>query len=135
MRRISFLLVTTVAIGALATAAAAGTVVRVGPKSNGKVVQLKTSDILVVSLPGNATTGFSWKVRAVDKTVLRPTSSKYVPRSSGGKVGAGGTFVLRFRADHAGTTRLRLGYMQAGSTKVAKTYALRVIVVKSLPRV
>lgn len=135
MRRISFLLVTTVAIGALATAAAAGTVVKVGPKSNGKIVQLKTSDILLVSLPGNATTGFSWKVRAVDKTVLRPISSKYVPRSSGGKVGAGGTFVLRFRADHAGTTRLRLGYMQAGSTKVAKTYALRVIVVKSLPRV
>lgn len=135
MRKFSLLLVTTVAIGSLVGAAAASTIVRVGPKANGRLLRLQTSDILVVSLPGNASTGFAWKVRSVDRSVLRPISTKYVPRPSGGKVGTGGTFVLRFRADQAGRTRLGLGYMQSGSTNAAKTFSLRVLVVKPLPRV
>lgn len=135
MRKIPLFLVTTVAIGVLVAAAAASSIVKVGPKANGSVVRLRTSDILVVSLPGNATTGFAWKVRSVNRTVLKPISTKYVPRPSGGKVGTGGTFVLRFRADQAGRTRLVLGYMQSGSTSAAKTFSLRVFVVKPLPRV
>lgn len=117
-------------------AATAGRIVKAGPGSNGKTTILQPTDILVVSLPGNATTGYAWRLRSVDKTVLRPGSVKYVPRKTPtGKVGTGGTYVLRFRALRLGTTRLRLAYVQAGGTKAAKTYMLNVLVKKLPPRV
>jgi inhibitor of cysteine peptidase len=122
-------------VGVFAAAAAAATIVKVGPRSNGKRVALHAGDALVVSLPGNATTGYRWRVRSVDRAVLKPGAVTYVAKKSGGKVGVGGTYVLRFRALRTGITKLRLIYVQAAGTAPAKTYALRVVVLKTIPRV
>jgi predicted secreted protein len=45
-------------------------------------------------------------------------------------VGAGGTYVLRFRAIKAGKSRVKLGYVQSGNTtaRPAKTFPLLVVV-------
>jgi predicted secreted protein len=121
-----------VAAASLAAAAAAATI-KVGPKANGTTIRLHQQDVLVVSLPGNATTGFAWRVRSVDRKVLKVVSSRYVPRKSGGKVGTGGTFVFRLSALAPGQTALRLAYVQAGGTQAAKTYRLHVAVTKPPP--
>ena len=137
MKRILTLVAVTASVLAFGVGAAvAGRIVKVGPGSNGKTTLLQPSDVLVVSLPGNATTGYAWRLRSVDKSVLRPGSVKYVPRTAPtGKVGSGGTYVLRFRALRIGATRLRLVYVRSGSTRPAKTYVLNVIVKVLPPRV
>jgi hypothetical protein len=68
-----------VAILVCASAALAGRIVRVGLSANGKTEVLHPGDVLVVSLPGNPTTGFSWRLRKVDRAVLKLTSSAYIP--------------------------------------------------------
>jgi predicted secreted protein len=125
-----------VAAALVAAVAHATTIVKVGPRANGTSMRLHERDLLVVSLPGNATTGFAWRVRSVDRKVLELLSSKYVPRKSGGKVGTGGTYVFRFMAVAAGKTTLKLGYVQAGGTTAAKTYQLTITVKKPpLPQI
>jgi predicted secreted protein len=122
-----------IAVALGAAVAHATTIVKVGPRANGSSVRLHQRDVLVVSLPGNATTGYAWRVRAVDRKVLELLSSKYVPRKSGGKVGTGGTYVLRFMGVAAGKTTLKLAYVQTGNTRAAKTFRLNVTVAKPPP--
>jgi predicted secreted protein len=109
----------------LATASSADRIVRVGPRANGTTVLLQPADRLVVSLPGNATTGYAWRVRSVDRTVLKPTGITYVPKKPS-QVGSGGTYVLHFRVVGAGGTTLKLVYVQAGGSKPARRFSLKV---------
>jgi predicted secreted protein len=119
------------------SAALAYRVVRVGRLANGKTIVLRPSDRLVVTLPGNATTGYSWSVLQIDKPVVKYLGRSYVPPSYPGKVGAGGKYVLRFRAVRDGTTKLKLGYLQEGNSNAvpAKTYVLHLTVKPPPPRV
>jgi inhibitor of cysteine peptidase len=126
----AFLISTAAALAATSVALAA-TVVKVGPSSNGKTVVLHAGDALLVSLPGNATTGYQWRVKALDQKVVKLVKSSYVAPKTG-KVGSGGTYKLRFSAVGFGATKLVLGYVQAGSTKSAKKFMLTVVV-KKLP--
>jgi len=126
------------ALGALtvspwAAARPSGEIVKVGPKANGTTLLIHPTDELVVSLPGNATTGYSWRIRSVNQIVLRHVSTRYIPKKTvPPKVGSGGTYVLRFRAGFpGGVTTLKLVYKQAGRNgKVAKRFTLEVTVKK-----
>lgn len=112
---------------ALATGAIAANIVRVGSSQNGKSVILPRGAQLVVSLKGNATTGYAWKVRSVNKSVLKPLAVTYVPSPNPKHlVGKGGVYKLRFRALKNGTTVLKLAYAR-GKTR-GGSYWLRVIV-------
>ena len=110
---------------------------KIGPKANGTIVLLRPSDELVVSLPGNATTGYAWRIFSINKGVLKHLGTRYVPKKAvpGQVVGSGGTYVLRFRAVGAGASPLRLGYVQAGRKgSVARRFSVDVNV-KGFPRV
>jgi predicted secreted protein len=120
---------------AVAGSAFAYRVVRVGPAADGKTFMVHPSDRLVVTLPGNASTGYSWKLLHVDSSVVKFVSRSYVAKPIPPKVGAGGAYVLRFRAAAIGTTKLKLGYIQAGSSKSAKTFSLKLVVRSPAPRV
>src|SRR5437764_14304562 len=121
MKRILTLVAVTASVLAFGVGAAvAGRIVKVGPGSNGKTTLLQPSDVLVVSLPGNATTGYAWRLRSVDRSVLLPGAVKYVPRKAPtGQVGRGGTYVLRFRALRLDATALRLAYVRSDGTRPA----------------
>ncbi len=121
----------------LPSAALAYRVVHVGRTWNRKSVILHPSDRLVVTLAGNATTGYSWSVMHVDPKVVKFVSRTYVSRSKPPTVGAGGKFILRFRAVAIGTTTLKLGYLQEGNSNAvpAKTYTLHLTVRSPAPRV
>jgi inhibitor of cysteine peptidase len=124
-----------VAILVCASAALAGRIVRVGLSANGKTEVLHPGDVLVVSLPGNPTTGFSWRLRKVDRAVLKLTSSAYIPnKTSPPKVGSGGKFVFRFRALVEGRTPLRLVYVRGGkvNTTPARMFRLTVFVIAAV---
>jgi inhibitor of cysteine peptidase len=110
---------------AAGTALAAKTVT-IGAASNGKTVHLEVGDRLVVSLPGNPSTGYIWQIVKVDRTVLRPGTWSFKP--SVNRPGAAGVEKRPFTALQAGTTRLKLGQTQSGSGHVAKTFLVIVAV-------
>ena len=107
--------------------ASAGRIVKVGRLANGKTIGLRVGDQLVVTLPGNASTGYLWRVRTLNQTTVKFVSRTYVA-SAGGKPGSGGKYVLRFRAVGNGTTALKLVYVQGHSKRAAQTFRLTLVV-------
>jgi predicted secreted protein len=131
-RAIVILALGALAVSPWAAARPSGEIVKVGPKANGTTVLIHPTDELRISVPGNATTGYWWRIRSVNQRVLRHLGTYYVPkRNVPIKAGAGGTFVLRFRAMTSGATTLKLVYNQAGrNAKVVKRFTLDVTVKK-----
>jgi inhibitor of cysteine peptidase len=129
MRRISLILTIAVAAFSLAAGAAiGGSIIRVGKGYNGKTVRLHPGDKLVVSLAANPSTGYSWHVLRLSRSLVKLTGTRYIPRRPV-RPGSGGTYVLTFRAVGAGTTRLKLGYVRSGPTDPpARTYVLTLVV-------
>ena len=109
-------------------AIACNDLVSAGAAQNGKSVALHSSDQLVVSLKGNATTGFAWKIRSAGKSsVLKPLAVKYTPDPNPTHlVGKGGVYKLRFKALARDTTSLKLVY--ARGNELGGSYKLRVVV-------
>ena len=98
-----------------------------GPSSNGHSYTVAPQTRIVVTLPSNQTTGFSWHLAArPDGHVVKLVSHRYVaPKTK--RVGAGGKEIWRFRAVGAGSTRLRLVYEQAGQMQpVGRRYSVKI---------
>jgi predicted secreted protein len=113
-RRLAAVLALSLAAFALLTASASAAIITVTKTKNGKTITLHKGDKLVVKLAANATTGYAWKVKSVDKTVLKPLTSKYVPSPNPKHlVGAGGTYKLSLRALAKGSTTLTLVYVRS----------------------
>ena len=121
----AFVLIALAVLAVSVGSALAARVVKVGASANGKTIGLHVRDVLVVTLRGNASAGFSWRVRTLKRTIVKFVRRTYVPGSG---VGAGGKYVLRFRAVGVGTTPLKLVYVQSGHTKAAKTFRLTLVV-------
>jgi inhibitor of cysteine peptidase len=105
--------------------------ITVGPAANGSQRRLQRGDLLVVRLPSNPSTGYSWKVRSGTRRVLAVAGRTYVPPKDGQRLGAPGTAILRLRAVAVGKTVLRLAYARSWEKGVvpARTFTLRVTVV------
>jgi len=85
--------------------------VQISDKDQGQTVEVGEGGMLVIALPGNATTGYSWGVLANDAAVLKPVGdAEYEPDAS--QLGAPGVFTLKFEALSPGTASLKLGYKQ-----------------------
>lgn len=97
---------------------------------NGREMQLKKGQTLVVTLEGNPTTGYSWEVaEPLDEQVLRQVGEAEFKAESE-LVGAGGVQILRFEAANTGTTTLKLVYHRPWEKDVdpLETYSLQVVV-------
>jgi inhibitor of cysteine peptidase len=105
--------------------------INVGPPANGSQRRLHRGDVLVVRLPSNPSTGYTWKVCCGTRTLLVVVSRTYLPPNDDQLLGASGKAVLRFRAVKAGKTALRLAYVRSWEKGVvpARTFTLRVTVV------
>jgi inhibitor of cysteine peptidase len=124
-----------VAAAALLVAGCVGPVsddrVRVGEAANQTEVRLRTGQLLEVSLPGNATTGFDWILNGRPPSRLTTVSDTYEPDpASTGAAGAGGVRTFVYRASEEGTGTLRLIYARSFEPDVppAKLFTLDFIV-------
>jgi inhibitor of cysteine peptidase len=92
-------------------ASAAGDVL-IGSESAGSTVELKTGQVLVISLPSNPTTGYSWHVAQIDESILKQVGEVEFVQAAGDEqlVGAGGVEKLSFETVASGTTTLTLTY-------------------------
>ncbi len=128
MRRLVIVLAVSIAAVSLAAGAFGSSIIRVGKGDNGKTVRLHPGDRLVVSLAANPSTGYSWHVLRLNRSLVKLTGTRFIP---GGptRPGSSGTYVLNFRAIASGTTRLKLGYVRSGPTDPpARTYVLTLVV-------
>lgn len=90
-------------------------IVPVDEKKNNSTVELTVGDRIEISLPGNPTTGYEWKLRAVDKEILEPLGElEYKPNDEA--LGAGGRYTLRLKAIATGETRVEIVYRRPFDT-------------------
>ena len=80
-----------------------------GVGDDGAVVEVAVGEQIVVRLDGNATTGYTWEVTAVDPAVLAPAGDPDYQSESDAD-GAGGTYTFRFDAVGPGETEVVLMY-------------------------
>jgi inhibitor of cysteine peptidase len=130
MRRVALMLLVLVCVLVPAGCGSSGddddeSGVRVDDEDAGSIVQLAESDMLVVELDGNPSTGYNWFVRSIDETVLKQdgdaefAAERDVP-------GSPGIVTLRFNAVGEGTTTLDLAYYRDFEPNVppARTYQI-----------
>lgn len=103
--------------------------ITVGPAASGTQRTVHRGDRLVIRLPSNPSTGYAWTVRAPARPVLVLTGRSFVAAPDGGRVGASGTAVLRFRVAAAGRRTVRLAYARSWEQGVAPadTFTLRIV--------
>lgn len=104
------------------------TTVNLTAADNGKTQTLHPTDVLVVTLDSNVTTGFRWELLGKpDANVLKLQSSEYIaPSTSPGVVGAGGQELWRFRAVGEGTTTFELTYGRASGETSGQPFTITV---------
>jgi inhibitor of cysteine peptidase len=116
-----------------ATAAPAKTsasAVTVTDQDNGKGIELAQGGTLIVQLPSNPSTGYSWGVKG-DCSPLKLVKSDYKQQNqSSQKVGAPGTQVLQMKAIGPGTATLNLEYRRPWEKDVppAKVFSIKVTI-------
>jgi inhibitor of cysteine peptidase len=73
---------------------------------NGRTVDVHPGDVVQVTLPENATTGYRWAIDRHDEDVIEAVGSE--PRYRSEAVGSGGEVAFTFRAKKAGTGEIAL---------------------------
>lgn len=97
----------------------------------GRTIEMKVGNTILVELPGNPSTGYSWEVISIDKSVIQKTGDvKFMTNSN--VIGSPGKVALRFKVVGAGKATLKLGYMRVWEKSVApvRTFLVDVIAVK-----
>lgn len=106
--------------------------VAVTESDNSKTITIAKDGKLEVTLPGNITTGYSWKMTGLEGDSIKPTGHpQYLPNPApAGRVGTGGQFVFKFNAAKPGTAKLTLAYARPWEkdTPPAQTFTLTVVV-------
>ena len=105
----------------------------VGVRDNGRRVDLKPGQVLVVTLESNPSTGYQWEVSAVDTAVLQQMGkAEFLPSGSTGKqiVGSGVMERFRFKALKVAESSLKLVYHRPWEKEAepAGTFLVQIIV-------
>lgn len=119
-------------VAALAFASASSArVLGLGPPANGKTIHVHVGATVEIQLSGNASTGYSWQLAAVNLDVLRPIDIGFrnPAPTKPPAVGRPGTYVIDLLARAKGTTTVRLEYVAPGTSgKVGQRFRVTVVV-------
>jgi inhibitor of cysteine peptidase len=90
---------------------------------NGKLIDARVGDELVIRLPENPTTGYRWQVDHAEGVQLEVDAYEMSPPL---QIGSGGVREFRFRAASQGNAQLRLKHFQAweGEKSISERFAL-----------
>ncbi|WP_174184738.1 protease inhibitor I42 family protein [Nocardia barduliensis] len=109
---------------------AANPVVRVGDADADQQRRLLVGQRLVVALPANPSTGYSWSIARIDSSVVKQDgAADYEPDSAEPVApGAGGTAVWNFVGVAAGVTTLQMEYARPWDQGLtpARTFSLTI---------
>jgi inhibitor of cysteine peptidase len=95
-----------------------------------QTVEISLTDSLVVTLPANASTGFSWTEAKISNPAIISQSNREEIASTSGLTGASGNTAWTFKALKAGQATITMDYSRPweGGEKGVKTYTLSVTV-------
>jgi len=97
---------------------------------NGKAFTLTDENLVVILLPGNPTTGYSWKVASVEGRALAVEGEvNYLKEDPAlRKTGSGGVFAANFRPKDAGKALIIMEYRRPWEKNqpAAKTFSVTV---------
>lgn len=94
---------------------------------SGRLIELQESDVVVLRLESNPSTGYRWEVQETDQNILLQVGA-FEFESEPNRFGAPGTQVLRFVGVSEGRTPLKLVYRRPWEEGVEplKTYSIQV---------
>jgi inhibitor of cysteine peptidase len=83
-----------------------------GPESNGRTIAVRHVENILIRLPGNPTTGYSWVVASVKGEAVKLSGEvQYTPEPTPTpRVGSGGTFKIPLRVAAQGESVVTLEY-------------------------
>jgi inhibitor of cysteine peptidase len=81
---------------------------------DGKTIKTATGKKIEISLKGNPTTGFEWRMAELKSEVVKADGKgEYVPdKNDQPRVGSGGVFVFKFIAAKPGKATLKFEYLR-----------------------
>ena len=78
-------------------------------KDTDGTVEMKSGDMLEITLKANPTTGYRWVITSVDSSLLTNIGTEYkATKTTRNIVGSGGRSIFRLKAIKAGKTDLKL---------------------------
>ena len=95
---------------------------------DGRTAQVRVGETIEVTLPENASTGYSWTVDRLDADIVQQHSAE--SRNPAKAIGAPGTILFTFEAVKAGTGEIALKYWRSweGDASVSKRFRIRLSV-------
>ncbi|MDG7041733.1 MAG: protease inhibitor I42 family protein [Nitrososphaerota archaeon] len=105
--RVAFRLIfiSVLAAGAVLACAREGKSINVDLSWSGKQVEMSVGDLLIVTLPSDPRTGYSWSSWVSDETILQQSEHVYI-----GQVGTGGKEIFTFKALTEGACTIAIDY-------------------------
>ena len=96
-------------------------------KDDGSAMEIAIGTIVIISLEGNPSTGFSWTIDSIDQTILKNIQSNF-DSASGASIGSNGKFIFRFQCLKKGDGKISLKYWRhwEGDTSVTKRFEVKV---------
>jgi inhibitor of cysteine peptidase len=73
---------------------------------NDRTVEVRLGDVVRITLPENASTGYRWTIDRYDEDIIEALGSE--PRYPAGDVGSGGEIAFNFKAKKAGSGEIAL---------------------------
>ena len=103
--------------------------VKLDADDNGRKVEMKEGQVLVISLESNPTTGYAWEVVGFEEGALEQVGEPEFKADSK-LVGAGGVQTFRFKAAEAGEIELKLIHHRSweADAEPLDTFTVQVVV-------
>jgi inhibitor of cysteine peptidase len=108
--RLGFMMILVCMVGACTSNSSGSKTVELSKADSGKTIELQNGDILVITLEGNPTTGFTWEAQPpLDDSVIKLSAEpKYQADSN--LAGSGGKLTFTYQAVKTGQVNLSLVY-------------------------
>ncbi|MCU0896922.1 MAG: protease inhibitor I42 family protein [Burkholderiales bacterium] len=121
-------LVAALAALALAACASGPKKIELGPRDDGKSIELKPGDELLIKLPANRSQGYRWILSSPQSKVLFKQGDPLYARPVSAPADAGGVETWSFRAVEPGEQILQLDYRRPADKAAEKTVRYTVTV-------
>jgi len=120
---LGLILVFVILAGAVVACAREGKNINLDLSGSGRQVEMSVGDSLIVTLPSDPGTGYSWSSWVSDEIILEQSEHEYI-----GRLGAGGKEIWTFKALTEGTCTIEIEYRppQEEDATPAQTFALTV---------
>lgn len=86
----------------------------IGPESDGKTVEVRGVDLVIVRLPGDIKTGLGWSVKSLEGAGVQPGGAvEYCPNAEPALLPMGGIFEVPLRVVGTGKSEVVLEYLRS----------------------